>query len=695
MLNKVGSRRLAIDVKDLWLWYGDGAKKVEIFKGININVPRGGIYALLGSSGCGKTTLLRCVLGRKRFQRGQIKVFGTAPGTPGSKIPGSNVGYMPQDVALFDAFSIDETLGFFGQIYEMPIQEWKSREEFLLQFFELPDKSRLVKYLSGGQKRRVSLAASMIHNPPLLVLDEPTVGIDPVLRRSIWNYLVTLTQVHKITVIITTHYIDEARLATVVGFLRNGVMLAESSPQDLMTTHKASNLEEVFLILAKMAPSDSPPQRHVRASLLHSVGRAFGGGEEGQGEETQYSFLASVSAHKKSAIFNVTRKDFDRSIARTRALFRKNVLKITRNPGLLLYSFLLPAIEIMLFCLVIGRVPFDMTISVVNEDSPPKYSLKFLEDTDAEVLPQVSYKELKPALDSVHSGLSYGVVHMTQNFSKALETRYQSGFYIDASTADESSIDLNLDMTNQQIYLTIIDQLQISAKKMVYDMFVQKKLSTAGLAGFVRIQEPLFGSRNASFTEFVAPGMILTITYIMAVGLSLNSLLGERKDGLLERCTVAGVLSYEVVLSHALSQMFVVVVQDLLLLFVGFVVFQLPSRGSIWIAILLTLSQGLCGMSLGLMISSLFESPATAAMLAAGLNYPSMLLSGILWPVEGIPIQMRWFCYILPQTIPSDSFRSVIYRGWSITHMSVWLGFVVTFVWIIVYLLATVIFFKQ
>ncbi|XP_064484009.1 ABC transporter G family member 20-like [Ornithodoros turicata] len=682
----MAKRHLAVDIKDLNLWYGEGPKRVDIFRGVNISVPRGGIYALLGSSGCGKTTLLRCILGRKKFQRGEVRVFGTKPGTPGSKIPGSNVGYMPQELALFDEFTIEETLAFFGQIYYLPMKEWKERVEFLVQFLELPDKQRLVKYLSGGQKRRVSLASSMVHNPPLLVLDEPTVGIDPVLRKSIWQHLVELTTKEKMTVIITTHYIDEARLASLVGFLRQGKMLAEDPPATLMRRHNTHNLEEVFLIMASSPSPEGQPQAPVQTERRN---------DQGGDEATQYSFLASVVRSKQQTLISLDKKDMSRSIARTKAIFQKNVVKIRRNLGLLLYSFLLPSVEVMLYCIVIGKVPFNMFLAVVNEDNPVKYSRQFLELVDSRIMPQVNYTSLQQALDSVSKGVSYGVVHMKTNFSKGLDERFQQGYVIDQSMADASSIDVYLDMSNQQVFTTIIRYLEEAAERMVTDSFVKAGKSTYGLQELLRLKEPVYGDKNMTFTEFVAPGMILQITYMMAVGLSVNSLLEERSDGLLERCTVAGVKSIEIVVAHIASQMFVIVVQDLLLLFVGFFVFSLPSKGPLWVAIILTLSQGFCGLSLGLMISSIFESPDAAGMVNVGINYPVLILSGIMWPLEGIPLSIRWFSYMMPQTIPCDSMRCVMYKGWTLLHTNVWMGFLVNYIWVVIFLVSTVLFFKQ
>lgn len=196
-------------------------------------------YGLLGASGCGKTTLLSCIVGRRRLNSGEIWVLGGHPGSPGSGVPGPRIGYMPQELALYGEFTLQETLIYFGWIAGMTTSEVEEKTDFLIKLLQLPSITRFVKSLSGGQQRRMSLAAALIHGnepfsqfphyflywitnfsefsePELLILDEPTVGVDPVLRQSIWDHLVHLTSTGKKTVIITTHYIEETRQAHVV-----------------------------------------------------------------------------------------------------------------------------------------------------------------------------------------------------------------------------------------------------------------------------------------------------------------------------------------------------------------------------------------------------------------------------------------------------------------------------------------------
>lgn len=139
-------------------------------------------YGLLGASGCGKTTLLSCLVGRRSLNSGDVQVLGHEPGSPESGIPGPRIGYMPQELALYGHFTIRETLIYFGRIYNLKKDFVESQVEFLSKLLDLPASDRYVGTLSGGQQRRMSFAAALFHEPELLILDEPTVGVDPVLR---------------------------------------------------------------------------------------------------------------------------------------------------------------------------------------------------------------------------------------------------------------------------------------------------------------------------------------------------------------------------------------------------------------------------------------------------------------------------------------------------------------------------------
>jgi ABC-type multidrug transport system ATPase subunit len=204
---------------------------------------------LIGSSGCGKTTLLSSIIGMTQLDQGEIYVLGekvTSQKAPNCLI---QIGYMPQDTSLHEEFTIDETLSFYGNLYQMDSQKLQERSKMIKSLLELPDDNQKIGKCSGGEKRRVSLAVALIHDPKLLILDEPCVGLDPMLRESIWKFLLNLTRSSEVTVIVTTHYIEEARQAHRCGFMRNGVLIAEESPEKIMENLCCDNLDEAFLKL--------------------------------------------------------------------------------------------------------------------------------------------------------------------------------------------------------------------------------------------------------------------------------------------------------------------------------------------------------------------------------------------------------------------------------------------------------------
>jgi ABC-2 type transport system ATP-binding protein len=181
------------------------------------------------------------VLNIKQLESGTIKVLNDS-----IKNVIQKVGFMPQEIALVAELSIFETLNYFRNIYGMNSDEFYDRYQMIKKLLELPSDDRRIENLSGGQRRRVSLFVAIIHNPQLLILDEPTVGVDSILRDRIWKFLIDTTK-NGVSVIITTHYISEAAQANCCGFMRNGKIMIEDNPQKVMEKFNAETLDEAFL----------------------------------------------------------------------------------------------------------------------------------------------------------------------------------------------------------------------------------------------------------------------------------------------------------------------------------------------------------------------------------------------------------------------------------------------------------------
>jgi ABC-2 type transport system ATP-binding protein len=222
--------------------------KFTAVDGLDLTIEDGQTYGLLGPNGSGKTTAIRMITGLLEPTSGTIKVLGK---TMPSKEVLSSIGYMPQDVAVYVDNTVHENLELFGRLYGMPAEQFRKREEEMLRFVDLAGwKNALASTLSGGMRHRLSLACALLHEPKLLILDEPTVGVDPELRASFWEYFEKLGK-KGITVVITTHYMDEAGHCQKVGLLRQGRLIAEGNPEELMKQHGKRTLEDVFLALAR------------------------------------------------------------------------------------------------------------------------------------------------------------------------------------------------------------------------------------------------------------------------------------------------------------------------------------------------------------------------------------------------------------------------------------------------------------
>lgn len=204
---------------------------LSVLQDLSVNIPRGITYCLLGPNGSGKTTLMRLIMGLVKLNSGEIYVLDEPLNRISKIYP--RLGYMPQQRPLYPDITVQENLEFFAGLYGIRGQELDRRIDEVLEVVDLSEtKNRMTGTLSGGMYQRISLACTLIHSPDLLLLDEPTVGIDPVTKQTFWGYFQDLAKEGK-TVIITTHIMEEAERCDMVGFMRNGRMLAESNPNEL------------------------------------------------------------------------------------------------------------------------------------------------------------------------------------------------------------------------------------------------------------------------------------------------------------------------------------------------------------------------------------------------------------------------------------------------------------------------------
>jgi ABC-2 type transport system ATP-binding protein len=232
-----------IKIQNLSIILGKDLKAID---SINLKLEQGKIIGFIGPSGAGKTTLIRCIVGRQKITNGEVLVLGNPAGS--SKLR-QHINYMPQEAAAYSDLTVSENLRYFATVFGIDRKEINTMVEQILQSIDLVNQAnQLVESLSGGQKQRVSLAIALIGQPKLMVLDEPTIGLDPVLREQLWGLFHKLAK-SGTTLIISSHVMDEAERCDDLVLIRDGKLLAHNSPAKLREKTNTNSVEQSFLKL--------------------------------------------------------------------------------------------------------------------------------------------------------------------------------------------------------------------------------------------------------------------------------------------------------------------------------------------------------------------------------------------------------------------------------------------------------------
>ena len=637
-----------------------------------------------------QTTLLHCLTGRLKAHSGSVRVLDSEPNTPGSSVPGQSVGYMPQELALYEEFSIHQNFLFYGKLFGMSGQAIDERERWLLDFLHIPPSNRSIKKLSGGQRRRVSLACALLHSPPLLLLDEPTVGVDPLLRSRIWSHLATLSQ-QGTTIIITTHYIEEARQAHYVGFMRNGRILEEGQPDELIGRYEARTLEDVFLKLCTRQEergeqeggeevtdhqNDAEDRREEEDEAL----------DEESGRLADQSINSSVDASPASSPLPSKRSPSTSSTIASylprwqyvSACIWRNLMRFRNNLPALLFVFLLPSIQVCLFCIAIGKNPSDLPFGVINHDTQGNYSARYVDGLTDAGLDVRMYDSESEARSDGRANVIWGYSVVPANYTSNLQRLPFGGKYDNGCI-----IRYSIDQSDFQIAAYLTNSIVTAYTHTIQSLLPQPTNGTSDGGQSLPLQaaEPLYGTKDSSFTDFIAPGMIITIAFSQSIGLTALVFVVDSKSGVMDRGWSAGIRANEMMLSHSVTQLVILTVQIWTLLFFGLVVFKLPMEGSIVLVFLITLLLAFSGVMYGLVIAAVCSEERQAMQLALGSFFPALLLSGIIWPVQGIPSYLRWMSLALPTTWAASAGRDVMSRGWGLADREVWLGLLVIVGW--------------
>ena len=223
---------------------------IQALRDVSVKLERGKIIGLIGPSGAGKTTLMRVLVGRQRVTSGEVLIFDLPAGSP---VLRKQVSYMTQETSVYPDLTVRENLQYFAAMFGIGASEIKTRVSQIVHTVDMTSQvDQLVRRLSGGQKQRVSLAIALIGKPTLMVLDEPTVGLDPVLREQLWTLFQRLAEAGS-TLIVSSHVMDEAEHCDDLLLIREGAILAHGTPTELRHQTRSNSVEESYLKLVRAA----------------------------------------------------------------------------------------------------------------------------------------------------------------------------------------------------------------------------------------------------------------------------------------------------------------------------------------------------------------------------------------------------------------------------------------------------------
>lgn len=329
---------------------------------------------------------------------------------------------------------------------------------------------------------------------------------------------------------------------------------------------------------------------------------------------------------------------------------------------------------------------------------------------------QEFYGSEEEAKEEVRRGRAWGAMVFQKNYSESLVERTQMGRSADPWVLEASDLAISLDMsseytlqtrrltfrnsfilfslTDQQIGTLLNRDVQFAFFDFIEEMLIACDQNPAVGRVPLRFEQPVYGDRIPNFTDFAAPGVILTIIFFLSVALTSGAMLIERNEGMLERCLVAGVTGIEILFSHVVTQFLIMSFQAMLVLIISYSVFELTMVGALIWVVLLTVLTGLCGMCFGFVVSSACDNERTATYMAMGSFLPIVMLCGIIWPIEGMYPGLRHVALLLPLTKSTECLRSITQRGWSFEQPVVYSGFISTGIWVMIFLTISILLLK-
>lgn len=589
---------IAIEARDLIMRFGSFVAVDHV----NFRIPRGEIFGFLGSNGCGKSTTMKMLTGLLPASEGEAWLFGQ-PVDPKDIDTRRRVGYMSQAFSLYNELTVRQNLELHARLFHIPEAEIPARVAEMSERFKLNDvEDVLPESLPLGIRQRLSLAVAVIHRPEMLILDEPTSGVDPVARDMFWQLMVDLSRQDKVTIFISTHFMNEAERCDRISLMHAGKVLASGTPQELVEKRGAASLEEAFIAYLQEAAGQSneaeaPPVVH---DTTHAPRQGF-------------SLRRLFSYSRREAL--ELRRDPVRS---TLALMGTVILMLIMGYGISM------DVENLRFA-VLDR---DQTVSSQAWTLNLSGSRYFIEQP-----PLTSYDELDRRM---RAGDITVAIEIPPNFGRdiARGTPVELGVWIDGAMPSRAE--------------TVKGYVQAMHQSWLQDV-ASRQSTPASQSGLMNIETRYRYNPDVKSLPAIVPAVIPLLLMMIPSMLSALSVVREKELGSIINLYVTPTTRSEFLLGKQLPYIALGMLNFFLLCALSVFVFGVPHKGSFLTLTLAALLYIIIATGMGLLISTFMKSQIAAIFGTAIITLiPATQFSGMIDPVASLEGPGRWIGEVYP-----------------------------------------------
>jgi ABC transporter DrrB family efflux protein len=662
---------------------------------VSFTVNRGAIYGLLGPNGAGKSTIIRMLCGVLEPTAGDAAVLGFNIRSDAEAIK-RRIGYMSQKFSLYSDLSVRENLEFYGRIYGLDAARQEQRARDVLTLTSLTDRiDQLAGTLSGGWKQRLALACALIHEPEVIFLDEPTAGIDPVARRQLWDLLFELSG-RGVTLLVTTHYMDEAERCTDIGYIYASRLLVNGKPEDLKqlpdVTPPGTRRYEIDVHnptehLSRLRLSAGVRDATLFGQTIHALV------DDSLDESTLKTQLATEpesvrpiepaledvfvtltkNAEQKkdeskppvvpdSGVQPVKRSgEPPRAFWGLLAILVKEFSHIRRQPSTLFFMLVVPLMQTLIFGVALDTQVENIPTVVYDLDG------------------RTSARELIESFGNTRKFRIVDNVYDEESFRRAMTGgRAKVGLLIPPDytekllSGEQAQVQVLIDGSDSQVATTaqnaanllgLNTSIRLARAKGEAAQLAPAR-DAAGEASLpIDIRSRLLYNPDLESSYFFVPGLVGIIIQLVTLFLTSFAIVREREVGTLEQLFVTPVGRAGLMLGKLLPYAIVGFIEMLIVLTVMVYLFRIPINGNLWLLLGLSLLFLICGLGLGLLISTLARTQVAAMQFAFIVMLPSVLLSGFVFPREEMPFIIYAITFAIPVTYFIEILRGVVLRG--------------------------------